>query len=310
MNRAVTVGLIASVAQTIALAVAAVVAGSAALRTQTVTSLADIAGSVFLLVGVLSSARPPDDRHPLGYGRERFFWSFVAAIGIFIGGFGTAAVETVEAYLYPRPGGGYLLGYTVLAVVLVLDAVSLAVGLRPLRVRAAQRHIPVTRLLWRGTDPAVTTVVLSSAAGVAGGVLAAAGLAGRQASGQALWDTAASALICVVLLATSGVLLHTNRDLLTGRGLSPAQVERLRAVVLGQPGVLAVPDIFGVVVGPASLIIDGDVVFDDDLDVPAVESVIVATADALRAELPAVTFVYLNPVAARRPRYAARKGVT
>ncbi len=311
VNRTIAVGLVVSVAQTVALAVAAVVAGSAALRTQTVTSPADIAGSVFVLIGVLSSTRPPDDRHPLGYGRERFFWSFVAAIGIFLGGFGVAAAETAEAYLHPLPGGGYLLGYTVLAVVLVLDAVALVVALRPLRARSIERHITVARLLWRGTDPAVTTVVLSSAAGVAGGALAAVGLAGRQVSGQAVWDTAASALIALVLLATSAVLLHTNRDLLTGRGLSPSQVDRLRAVVGSQPGVVAVPDIFGVVVGPASMIVDGDVVFDDDLDVPTVEAVIVAAAAALRAELPAITFVYLNPVAARRPRQApARKGAT
>lgn len=250
MNRAVTVGLVVSVAQTIALAVAAGAAGSAALRTQTITSMADIAGSVFLLVGVLSSARPPDDRHPLGYGRERFFWSFVAAIGIFVGGFGAAAVETVGAFLDPRPGGGYPLGYTVLAVVLVLDAVSLVVALRTLRARAAERHIPVARLLWRGTDPAVTTVVLSSAAGVGGGVLAAAGLAGRQASGQAVWDTGASALISLVLRTASAILLHTDRGLLTGRGLSPAQVDRLRAVVQSRPGVLACPTSSGSSWGP------------------------------------------------------------
>lgn len=57
--------------------------------------MADVAGSVFLLIGVVSSARPADDRHPLGYGRERFFWSFVAAVGIFIGGFGVAVAETI-----------------------------------------------------------------------------------------------------------------------------------------------------------------------------------------------------------------------
>lgn len=56
------------------------------------------------------------------------------------------------------------------------------------------------------------------------------------------------------------------------------------------------------------MIVDGDVVFDDGLDVPAVEAVIVEAAAALRVELPAITFGYLNPVAARRPRQApARK---
>ena len=303
-NRTVSVGLTVSIAETLALATAAVVTGSAGLRTQTVTSLADIAGGVFLLVGVLSSVRPADDWHPLGYGRERFFWSFVAAVAIFIGGFGAAVAETIQASLHPRPVGAYVLGYGVLATVIVLDAVSLVVGLRPLVASARRRRVPVTTLLWHGTDPAVTTVVLSSAAGLTGGLLAAAGLAGRQVTGVASLDAAASALIGLVLLATSIILLHSNRELLTGRGVSLDQIARMRAVVSRQPGVLAVPDIFAVVVGPASLIVDGDVVFDDQLDVPAVEAVIVSAAMELRAEIPAVSYVYLNPVAERRPRAA------
>jgi cation diffusion facilitator family transporter len=300
--RSIAINLIVALAQTAALAGAAVLTGSAALRTQTVTSSADVAGGVFLVIGVIGSARKPDDRHPLGYGRERFFWSFVAAIGIFIGGFGVGFAETIQAYRHPQPAAAYLVGYAVLGVVTSLDAVALIAGLRPLRRRAVQRAIPLAAMLWRGTDPAVTTVVLSSTAGVAGGVLACAGLAARQLSGNAVFDALASGLISLVLLATSIVLLHTNRELLTGRGLPPERIERLREIVEAQAGVLGVPDIFALVVGPSTLIVDGDVVFDDHLDVPAVEVLIATIATALRDAMPAIAYVYLNPVAAHRPR--------
>jgi hypothetical protein len=66
--------------------------------------------------------------------------------------------------------------------------------------------------------------------------------------------------------------------------------------------VVAVPDLFAMVVGPATVIVDGDVVFEDVLDVPGVEAVIVDAADALRSTWPAVAYVYLNPVASARPR--------
>jgi divalent metal cation (Fe/Co/Zn/Cd) transporter len=92
--RATRLGVLAflavNCAETLALAVAAWVTGSVALRAQTAARAADVAVGVFLFIGVLSSARPPDDSHPLGYGRERFFWSLFAALGIFIGGGGLA----------------------------------------------------------------------------------------------------------------------------------------------------------------------------------------------------------------------------
>jgi cation diffusion facilitator family transporter len=296
------VGLWICLAETIALAAAARATGSTALITQTATSLADVAGSVFLLIGVISSYRTADQRHPLGYGRERFFWSLLSAVGVFIGGFGVALAETVHAWLDPRAPGAFLVGYSVIAVIIALDSVGLAAGLRPLLRRAADRRLSTLDLLWRGTDPAATTVVLTNAAGVSGGVLAAGGLAVSQLTASPVADTIAGALIGLVLLATSIVLLHTNRELLTGRGLPLAEITRMRAVVRQQAGVQAVPDLFAIFVGPATLMVDGDVIFDDALDVPAVESAIVTAAAALRHGWPATAYVYLNPVAAPRPR--------
>jgi cation diffusion facilitator family transporter len=298
----VIVGMAVAIGQTAALAAAAVLTASAALMTQTITNLADVAVGGFLLIGVVSGERPADARHPLGYGRERFFWSFVAAVGIFVGGFGAAVVETIHTIADPRPTGSYGVGFVVLAVVISLDAVALTIALRPLmRQSRTDRTRPATRL-WRGSDPAVTTVILSSSAGLLGGVVAAFGLACAVWTGDTWPDIVASGIIATLLLATSAVLLRANRELLTGRGLPPAQTERMRALIGEQAGVVGVPDVFAVVVGPSSVIVDGDVVFDDHLDVPQVEAVIVAAAAGLRRQWPSVAFVYLNPVAAARPR--------
>jgi cation diffusion facilitator family transporter len=276
--------------------------GSAALITQTATSLADVAGSVFLVIGVVTSERTADDRHPLGYGRERFFWSFVAALGVFVGGFGAAVVETVRSLREPVRTDSYAIGYTVLAVTMALNAGALLVALRPLLRHSAERRISVVEMLWRGTDPAATTVVLTSAAGLLGGAVAAAGLSGTELTGRVWPDAVASTIIGLVLLGTSVVLLHTNRELLTGRGLPAAQILRMRRIVGAQAGIEGVPDLFGIVIGPATVIVNSDVVFADGLDVPAVEAAIVSAAAALRREWPAVAYVYLNPVAAARPR--------
>ena len=301
-RRSVGIGLILAVLQTVALAIAADLTRSSAVKTQTITSVVDVVVGVFLLFGVIRSDRPADARHPLGYGREGFFWSFVAAAGIFVGGVGAAAAETFQALLRPEPTGSYAVGYAVLVAVMVLDLAALGAGLKPLLPRARQRGLTLVQFLWRGTDPAVTTVCLSSIAGLMGGAIALAGLAARQITGRSVVDVMASALIGLVLLVTSLLLLHTSRELLTGRGVAPDVLAAMRLVVSRQPGIIEVPDLFAIVVGPGMLVVDGDVVFDDSLDVPRVEAAIVEVAAALRAAWPSIVYVYLNPVAEHRER--------
>jgi len=70
--------------------------------------------------------------------------------------------------------------------------------------------------------------------------------------------------------------------------------------------VVAVPDLFAIVVGPSSLIVDGDVTFAHDLDLPAVEHTIIACVHVLRRRWPKIKYVYLTPVAKPRPTRATR----
>jgi cation diffusion facilitator family transporter len=302
-RRGVLASLGAGSIETLMLAAAAVVTGSVALRSQVAASAADVAVQVFLLIGVFSSSRPSDDTHPLGYGRERFFWSYLAALGIFVGGGGFALEGAVSSALHPSFPDHFAIAYLVLALTVALDALSVEVELRPLRAEAARRRISLRRLLVRSTDPAATTVVVGGGCGVIGGIVSAAGLALSQASGSAAPDTVASLLIGLLLLGASAFLLSTNRDLLSGRGVPLKMLREMREVVAAQPGVVDVPDLFAVVVGPSSVIVNGDVTFEDDLDVPTVEQTIMRASAQLGERWPAIDYVYLTPVPyARVPR--------
>ena len=115
----------------------------------------------------------------------------------------------------------------------------------------------------------------------------------------------ASALIGLLLLVASVLLLRTNRELLSGRGVPLPMLREMSGIVAAQPGVVDVPDLFGVVIGPSSLIVNGDVTFADDLDVPAVEETIMRAAAALRERWPSIEYIYLTPVPKARPRRAA-----
>jgi cation diffusion facilitator family transporter len=298
--------LVVNCAETLALGVAAALTGSVALRAQTAANAADVAVSLFLLIGVLRSVRPPDATHPIGYGREGFFWSLFAALGIFVGGGGLALNEAIRSVMYPSSVDSYAIAYLVLAATIVVDIVSLAIPLQVVRRRAAARRASWLTYLKGSTDPAATTVLVIAGCSVISGFIAAAGLMLSQATGSPAPDTVASALVGVVLLVASALLLRTNRGLLTGRGVPLPVVHEMRRVVAAEDGVVDVPDLFAVVVGPSSLIVDGDVTFADELNVPAVEQAIMRAAAALRQRWPSIEYIYLTPVPHARPRRAKR----
>jgi cation diffusion facilitator family transporter len=292
--------------ETVALGTAAWATGSVALRAQTAANAADLAVIAFLLIGVLSSDRPADESHPLGFGRERFFWSLFAALGIFVGGAGLSLQAAVSAALHPSPVDHYAIAYLVLAATVALDAIALVIALRPIRLQAAGRGISLRTQAQRSTDPAAMTVVVGGTCAVVGAVAAATGLVASQVMGNPALDTVASAFIGLVLLVASVILLRTNRALLLGRGVPLQMLREMRAIVAAQQGVVAVPDLFAVVVGPSSLIVDGDVTFADDLTVPGVEEAIAHSAAALRERWPSINYVYLTPVSQARSRRARR----
>jgi cation diffusion facilitator family transporter len=307
-RRSVLVSLVVNCAETLGLGVAAGATGSVALRAQTAANAADVAVQVFLLIGVLSSVRPPDQTHPLGYGRERFFWSLLAALGIFLGGGVLGLDEAVRAALHPSASHSYPVAYLVLVTTVVLDAFALEIGLRPAREQAAGRGVSLRDHLGQSTDPALTTVVVGGGCSVIGGITATVGLILSEVTGSPVPDTVASALIGLLLLLASVLLLRTNRDLLSGRGVPSPMLREMSQVISEQAGVVDVPDLFAVVIGPSSLVVDGDVTFADALDVPAVEQTILHCVHVLRERWPLIKYVYLTPVGKARPTRAARSG--
>ncbi len=289
------------------LGIAAWITGSTALRAETAVNVAEVAVVVFLLLGVLKSVREPDERHPLGHGRERFFWSLFAALGLFFGGGGLAIDEAVQSALHPARVTSYALAYVVLACTAALDAYSLVVGLRPFLDQAARKNFSPREYLSRSTDPASVTVIVAASCAVLGAFVAAAGLLAIQLSRSSTPDTIASAVIGVLLIAASGFLLQINRDLIGGRGVSPSTLRAMRSVVASQSGVTEVSDLFAIVVGPMTVVVDGNVIFQDDLSVSVVEQTIERTNEELRRRWPMIRYIYLTPVPAK-PRLVPRSG--
>jgi cation diffusion facilitator family transporter len=301
-RRVVFISLATQAVETAALVAAALATDSSAILSQTFAAAADVAVQAFLIIGVYSSGREPDETHPLGYGRERFFWSLYAALAIFVSGFTVAFTEVLQARAHATHVTSFRVGYAVLGVTLVLDAFPFWAALRETQRRANAQERSIWQYLRDTTEPATPTELIGNGIALVGGVLATVALALTQATGSSVPDTVASGAIGISLVAAAVALTQLNRSLLTGRGIPARTLEEMRNVVAAQHGVVDVPDIFAIVVGPSTLTVTGDVTFDDDLVVTDVERIVAAAVSDLRARWPTVRYVYLTPVGGGRKR--------
>jgi cation diffusion facilitator family transporter len=139
--RPVVVAVAANLLVAVAKGVAAALTGSAAMLAKTTHSVADTCNEVLLYVGVRRGLRPADDRHPLGYGQARYYWSLLAAVGIFVIGGLFAIVDGVESLRHPEPVTNVPVGVAVLLVSAGLEGLSWRTAHRQLRAEATARHL-------------------------------------------------------------------------------------------------------------------------------------------------------------------------
>ena len=212
---------------------AGLVSGSSAMLAEAAHSFADTLNQVFLLTSLKVSARPADREHPFGYGKAQFFWSLLAAVGIFVAGAVFSIYEGVHTLLSGgAESGGILLPYAVLAVSFVAEGISWLRALRQMRGEAAAQERSLRDHVRASKDPTVKTVLAEDSAALVGILLAAAGVGLHHVTGDARWDGYAAIAIGVLLAFVAFVLGRDNSDLLIGETAEPrARRRRLRPAV-------------------------------------------------------------------------------
>jgi len=287
--------------------VAGVLTGSAAMLAEAVHSLADTVTEVLLLTALRRSVRPADRVHPLGYGKERFFWSLIAAVSIFVSGAVFALVEGVRTIL---SGGGeqtaVWAAYAVLVVSFALEGTSWLKALRQVRAEAAAERRGMGEYLRRSDDPTVKTVFYEDSAALTGLVLALAGIGLHQLTGSGVWDGLASVLIGLLLAGVAYLLGRTNKALLVGRQADPNLVHRVHQLLDAAPEVVAVVDLITQVMGTDRVLVCARIDVEDTLSAGELERACVRLDAELRAELPDVDEVFLEPVPRTDPEIRQR----
>lgn len=253
---------------------AAVVSGSASMTAEAAHSWADTGNEVFLLIANQRSVRERDDRRPLGYGREAYVWSLLAAVGLFVVGAAVSIWRGVTELLHGDGAGeDYRLAYLVLAIAFVLEGTSLLQSLRQLRRDAHTFESDVLQYAFETSDPTVRAVFAEDSAALVGIVIAFLGILLHQVTGNVVWDAIGSMLVGGVLGVVAVILINRNRVFLTGEAGPPRLQQALRDKLASFPEVASVRFLRPEFIGPKQIFVIASV----DLVGDAVESSIART---------------------------------
>jgi len=278
--------------------VAALLTGSSGMMAEALHSFADTANQVFLLLGLRFYKRPASEKHPFGHGKERFFWSFIAAVFIFGVGATYATYEGIVKLSHPHRPERVVWAYAVLALSFVLEAASISLAIYQEIKEAHSEGVGFFEYLRQSKDPTAKTVLLEDSAALLGILIAAAGLylTERQfgPGSGAFWDGVASICIGVILAVVAFVLARTSRALLLGEAANPHEIEAITKAIESHPNVVKVVELLTMHLAPKEILINAHVKLRDGITTEEIESTIEQVEERIRRAEPKVEKIFLE----------------
>lgn len=232
--------------------------GSGAMFSETVHSLADTANQSLLIIGVRQSVKKPDEFFPYGYGKERFIWALISAVGIFFIGCGVTVYRGVSALLnHPAVHYSPITLY-ILGVAFLIESLTLTLAWRDIR-----RHFPDAGLgkILAEADPTTLAVVYEDSLAVLGVVIAFLSIVLARLTGQLYWDSAGSIAIGLLLGVAAIMLIAKNRDYLITQSIPKEVEEQVREILNNDPTIEKVLDFKSAILDVDKYLIKCDVEF-------------------------------------------------
>jgi zinc transporter 9 len=279
----VVVGITANLLVSIAKFIGFAVSGSGAMLSEAIHSVADTVNQALLLLGLKRSERLADEMHPEGYGRERFFWGLVSALGIFFLGAGVTLWHGIHALMHPEPSHHTWVTWAVLTFALLLEGAAFAVAVRGLVKDAKAAGVGSIQYFKEGRDPTLIAIIAEDGAAVLGLFFAVAGIGLESFTGSPIWDAIATLSIGVLLAGVAIFLVRVNRVFLLSRAIDPEVEQAIRDVFSRHPAVSDVVSLTGVVLTMGQYRVAADL----DFNGAALAREVLSTKDvaALRKEL-------------------------
>ena len=274
-------------------AVAAAITGSSAMLSEAIHSVVDSGDQVLLLYGQRRAQRPPHPEHPLGHGRELYFWSFVVALMIFALGAGISIYEGILHVQHPEPITNPQVSYVVLALAFVFEGWSWLIAVR--EVRRVKGKLGFIEGFEKSKDPPSFLVLFEDSAALLGILIAAAATFGVTHFHVAALDGVASILIGLILATIAWGLSRETKSLLIGEQADPALGQSIVRIAKAVSEVQDVDVMWAIHLSPDQVVVALRVRFPDDLRAIELAKQVNAIERQVRAKHPEVLWVFVRP---------------
>jgi cation diffusion facilitator family transporter len=273
--------------------VAAAITGSGTMLAETLHSFADCGNQVLLLVGIKQSKKPPDELHPLGYGRNMYFYSFIVALLLFSGGGMFSIYEGVHKFQHPEPVGDIGIAIGILIGAILLEGWATLGNIKLMNQRRAGG--PFFKYLKNSKDSDLVVVFGENSAAVLGLVLALISLVIAKQTNDGRWDAIGSLAIGIVLIGVAIFLAREIKSLLVGEAADPALVKNVEELATVEPNIEKVVRILTVQQGPGEILVAMKLKFKDGLDTATLVGVINDFERKLEQRVPEVKWTFIEP---------------
>jgi cation diffusion facilitator family transporter len=298
-TRAIVAAFFANAGIAVAKFVGFIITGSSSMLAESVHSVADSGNQGLLLLGGRLSRRAPSAAHPFGYGRERYFWSFVVALVLFSLGGAFATFEGIEKIRHPHELESLGVAIAILVQGIVLEGWSLRTAVteaRPLKGDAGW-----WQFIRHSRNPELPVVLLEDCGALIGLFLALTGVVLADVTGDPVWDGIGTLCIGLLLGAIAIVLAVEMKSLLIGEGASEADRAAIEAAIEESAGARSLIHMRTQHIGPDDLLVGAKVEFDRDLSTEDLAAAVDRVEAAVRQRVPTATRIYLEPDLRRDP---------
>ncbi|HEU4653706.1 MAG TPA: cation diffusion facilitator family transporter [Steroidobacteraceae bacterium] len=292
-KHAVYAALIGNFLVALTKAVAGMLTGSASMQSEAVHSFVDTGNELLLLYGMRRAAQRADPEHPLGYGRELYFWSFIVALLVFALGAGVSMYQGIAHLLHPEPIKDPLISYIVLGLSFLFEGGSWWVSWR--QFKGAKGSQDVYTAFRRSKDPPSFMVLFEDTAALVGIVIAALATYFSTANDMPILDGIGSILIGIVLAITAILLARESKSLLIGERADHQLSDAIRWMAECEPNIARVNGVLTVQLGTNQILVALSLEFADELTATQIEEQFLALEKKILEARPDIVTLFIKP---------------
>ena len=267
--------------------------GSAAMLAETLHSLSDCINQLLLLLGLRRARKPPSDKYPLGRGRELYFWSFMVAMLLFLGGGAYSIYEGIHKVKHPSHVENPWLAIGILGFGLVLELWSMSGALKAINERREGRTI--VRYLRETKDSDLVVITGEDFAACLGLALALIAVALSMITGDPMWDALGTLAIGVVLVGIAVFLAVEVKSLLVGEAADPAMTKQIQDIADDDPCIEKVLRCLTLQQGPGEIMVAMKLKMKDDLTGKEMVDAINKFEVRLQERMPEIKWSFVEP---------------